>query len=182
MTDLLRLCLVCLRIGALVFGGGFVFIPMLQSEVVDRYHWVTQQQFVDAVGLGHLTPGPILVSTTFVGYKVGQETGGLLGGVWGALAATLCIFVPSFLMTLVAGRYLPRLKSSPWVRHFLWGVRAAVVGLVTAAAVDIARGSCTEPAAMAVAAIAAVLLVWRQFDAGLVVVLSGLAGLAIWRG
>lgn len=180
MSQLGQLALLFLRIGTFVFGGGFVFIKMLEPDVVGRYHWLTEQQFVDAVALGQMTPGPILVSATFVGYRV--------GGFPGAALATLCIFLPSFLLTLVAARYVGRLKQNRYVADILWGVRAAVVGIVVAAAVSIAQASCRPvsaspvgviaPSLLALAALAA--LVWKKLDSGLVVVLCGLLGLAIW--
>ena len=94
--DLLRLCLVCLRVGTFVFGGGLVMVPLLGADVVDKYGWLTQQEFVDAVALGQMTPGPLLVTATFVGYKV--------GGILAALAATVCMFLPSFVMTILASK------------------------------------------------------------------------------
>lgn len=172
MTELLELALVCLRIGTFVFGGGFVFIPMMRADVVDRYHWLTEAEFTDAVGLGQMTPGPVLVTATFIGYKV--------AGLPGAIVATVCIFLPSFLMVLIAAKNLQRLQGNRHVKSFLWGVRAAVVGLVVAAALTMARTSCADigPAAMGMAALA--LLLWKQLDAGLVIVLSGIVGLALW--
>lgn len=173
MNDVLRLCLVCLRVGTFVFGGGMVMIPLLQADVVDRHGWLTQQQFIDAVALGQMTPGPLLVTATFVGYKV--------AGVGAAALATLCMFLPSCVMTIAASNRLARLEGNRWVTGFLTGVRAAVVGLIIAAVVPIARGSVDTVghAALAVAALGVLMLVKRA-DAGLVVIACGLVGLALW--
>jgi len=173
--DSLRLALVCLRIGAVVFGGGMVMIPLMEHDVVDTHHWLDNQQFVDAVALGQLTPGPLLVTATLVGYKV--------GGFATATLATVCIFLPSFLMTLVASRQLQRLRKSAWVNRFLWGVRAAVVGMIVGAAFSIARNSCTSVDTAIFKAIfaagALVVLLGTKVDAGLVVVACGLVSLAL---
>ena len=171
---LLDLMLSCLRIGTLVFGGGYVFIPMMEADVVHRYGWLTKPEFTDAVALGHMTPGPILVSATVVGYKV--------AGIPGAILATLCMFLPSFIMTLLAVNYLERIKKNKTLNNFLWGVRAAVVGLVLAGAFSIAQDRCNSIPGTALALLALIALVWKKVDAGIVVVTCGLLGLAIWPG
>src|SRR5207253_8235475 len=91
----LSLAIRCLRVGAVTFGGGFVMIPEIQAEVVNSHHWLTHQEFADATALGQITPGPVLIMATFVGYRV--------AGTLGALFATICVFLPSFLMTMAAG-------------------------------------------------------------------------------
>ena len=92
---LLTLSTIFLRIGSITFGGGFVMIPLIEAEVVDSHHWLTHQEFVDATALGQITPGPVLITATFIGYRV--------AGTLGALVATISIFLPSFVMTVVAG-------------------------------------------------------------------------------
>ena len=173
MNDLLPLSLVCLRIGAVVFGGGMVMVPLLEADVVYHHHWVTQREFVDAVALGQMTPGPLLVTATFIGYKV--------AGLLGATVATLCMFLPSFVMTLVASHYLVRLRRSPYVAAFLRGIMGAVVGLVAAAGVSIARTACNELPTALLAAAAFIVLIRFKTDASLVVVACGLLGLALWH-
>ncbi len=174
MSEVLQLCLVCLRVGALVFGGGLVMIQLMQADVVDRHQWLTQQEFVDAVALGQMTPGPVLVTASFVGYKV--------GGPVAAALATICMFLPSFVMTVLASDRLSRLQGDKRVIAFLKGVRPAVVGLIVAAAVPIARGSCGTLAQALLAALALGALLWKRVDAGIVVVACGLIGLALWSG
>lgn len=110
----------------LLFGGGFVFIPLIQEVVVDSYQWVTNKEFIDGIALGQITPGPILTSATFIGYK--------LAGFWGAMVATVGIFVPSALLILVCTGFLERLKSSSAIKAILKGIRCGVIGMVAAAA------------------------------------------------
>ncbi|HID07815.1 MAG TPA: chromate transporter, partial [Armatimonadetes bacterium] len=129
--DTLRLSLVCLKVGTFVFGGGMTMIPMMEQDVVHRYHWLTAHQFADAVALGQMTPGPLLVSVTFVGYKV--------GGIIGATLATICIFLPSAIMTILVTHQLVKFKENPLLRAFMRGINPAVVGLIFAAGVSLGR-------------------------------------------
>jgi chromate transporter len=115
----------------LLFGGGFVFIPLIQEIVVAGFGWVTQAEFVIAIAVGQVTPGPILISAAFIGYK--------LLGVWGAFVATVAIFTPSAVLMIMASHLLTRIKASPGIQAALVGVRAVVVGLIFAAAVVIAQ-------------------------------------------
>ncbi len=178
--ELLRLALVCLRIGAVVFGGGMAMVPLLEADAVRRYHWLTPKEFVDAVALGQMTPGPVLVSATFIGYKVGAHISAF-HGVLGAMVATVCMFLPSFVMTLIASHHLARLQRNVYVSAFLRGVMGSVVGLVAAAGVSIARHSCTDLASALLAVAALVVLLKSRIDASLVVVGCGLLGLLIWH-
>lgn len=172
MSNLLPLALTCLRVGTFVFGGGLVFIPLMEADVVVRYQWLTRQEFLDAVALGQMTPGPLLVTATFIGYKV--------AALPGALLATICIFLPSFIMTVIASSYVTRLKADSRVKDFLWGVRAAVVGLLGAAIITLIPTGADSLAKMALLAIALVLLFWRKIDGGLVIIGCGLIGLGLY--
>jgi len=180
VSQILQLSLMCLRIGTFVFGGGLVMVPLLEADVVHKFGWLTQREFVDAVALGQMTPGPLLVTATFVGYKVGGEVGGLPVAFLAATLATICMFLPSFAMTLAASNHLSRLQGNRYVANFLWGVRAAVVGLVVAAALSIAQTTCgnVEQAALAVGAVA--VLFYKNYDAGLVVLVCGALGMLLW--
>ncbi len=110
----------------LLFGGGFVFIPLIQDTVVQGYQWVSHKEFVDAIAMGQITPGPILISATFIGYKV--------AGVTGAIAATIGIFAPPAILMLVCTHYLTKLKSSETLQATLKGVRCGVIGMIASAA------------------------------------------------
>src|SRR5947207_13786650 len=127
----LSLAFIFLRIGAVTFGGGFVMIPQIESEVVNSHHWLTHQEFADATALGQITPGPVLIMATFIGYRV--------AGTIGAVLATICVFLPAFLMTLAAGSSFRRFRTNRQTQAFLRGVAPAVTGLLAAAAWSIAR-------------------------------------------
>lgn len=128
---LLTLSTIFLRIGSVTFGGGLVMAPLIESEVVDTHHWLTHQEFADAFALGQITPGPVLITATFVGYRV--------AGTLGALLATISIFLPAFLMTIAAASSLRRFRDNEQVQSFLRGVAPAVVGLLVAAALSMGR-------------------------------------------
>ena len=173
--NLLRLAWVFAKIGAIVFGGGFVMIPFIQREVVQHYGWLTQRQFVDAIALGQITPGPILISATFVGYKV--------QGLTGAAVATLAVFLPSFLMTALAARQLARLRKNPRVAGFLRGVMPAVVAMLVMAALTIGHATLWFDWKLLLLACAALALLVRfKVDAVYVVIGAGLAGFVLERG
>jgi chromate transporter len=128
---LITLSMIFLRIGAVTFGGGFVMVPLIEAEVVNTHGWLTHQEFADATALGQLTPGPVLITATFIGYRV--------AGTLGALFATISVFLPAFVMTIAAGTYLRRFRANRQVQAFLRGVTPAVVGLLVAAAWSIGR-------------------------------------------
>ena len=147
----LSVAFIFLRIGAATFGGGFVMIPEIQNEVVNAHHWLTHQEFADATALGQITPGPVLIMATFVGYRV--------AGSIGAVLCTICIFLPSFLMTIAAGSSFQRFRTNRQMRAFLRGVAPAVTGLLGAAAWSLARSGIHTiiGAAMAVVLVAIIL-------------------------
>lgn len=164
---LLALSTVFLRMGAVTFGGGFVMVPLIENEVVRTNHWLTQQEFADATALGQLTPGPVLITATFIGYRV--------AGTLGALVATIAVFLPAFLMTIAAGSSLRRFRSNRQVQAFLRGVTPAVVGLLVAAAWGIGRAGIHSWVGITIAALAALVLLrykpnpfWIIFGAGAV--------------
>ncbi len=121
----LPLTLFFLKVGSFIFGGGLVIIPLLEKEVVEQLHWLTTQEFINGVAIGQLSPGPVVLTAAFVGYKV--------AGVLGALVAAIAIFTPSFAFIMLAAPLLQRLRRMAWVRAFLQGVTAAVVGAIAAA-------------------------------------------------
>jgi len=149
---LLALSSVFLRMGAVTFGGGFVMVPLIESEVVNNHHWLTTQEFADATALGQVTPGPVLITATFIGYRV--------AGTLGALVSTIAVFLPAFLMTIAAGSSLRRFRANRQVQSFLRGVTPAVVGLLVAAAWSIGRAGIHTWLGLSIAVVAGFVL-WR---------------------
>jgi chromate transporter len=172
LSLLVALSAIFLRIGAVTFGGGFVMVPLIKAEVVDNHHWLTSQEFADATALGQMTPGPVLITATFIGYRV--------AGTLGALVATVSVFLPAFLMTLAAGSSLRRFRANRQVQAFLRGVTPAVVGLLVAAALSIARAGIHTWMGVTLAILAALVLL--RFRPNAIWVLFGAGGLRLLLG
>ena len=159
----LSLAFIFLRIGAVTFGGGFVMIPEIEAEVVNSHHWLTHQEFADATALGQITPGPVLIMATFVGYRV--------AGTLGALFATICVFLPSFLMTIAAGSSFRRFRTNRQMQAFLRGVAPAVAGLLVAAAWSVGKSGIHSIIGLGMAVI--ILLILLRYRANAFWVLIG---------
>jgi chromate transporter len=170
------LLLVFARIGAVLFGSGYLLVALLRSELVEGLGWITERQLLDAVAIGQLTPGPVTTSATFIGW--------LVAGPAGAAAATVGIFAPAFLAVALSIPVLPRLRRSPSARAFLDGVNAAAVALIGVVAVELAGVAVVDvPTTALVVAGLAALFTGRVGSAALIVV-GGAAGilLALARG
>lgn len=126
-----------LKVGTFIFGGGLVIIPLLEFEVVERLGWLSTTDFINGVAIGQLSPGPVVLTAAFVGYK--------MAGFWGALVSAVGIFTPSFLFIMLAAPLLVRLRRNPWVQAFLKGVKPAVVGAIMAAAVPLGKTTFGQP-------------------------------------
>jgi len=128
------MALIFLKIGATLFGSGYLLLTYLQDSFVDHHHWLTSQQVLDAVAVGQFTPGPLLTTATFIGFVLGYENfgGGVAGGVLCAILATAAIFAPAFLLIVLLGRWIEKLRNHPQARGALDAMNAAVVGLIAA--------------------------------------------------
>ncbi len=131
---LLILFITFLKIGAVMFGGGYAMIPILRYEVVDRNKWLSEEEFIDLIAIAESTPGPIAInSATYIGYK--------LGGVIGALIATIGIVTPAFTAILSIATILSKFYHHIVTKSILFGIRAAVVGLIASAFIVVIRGA-----------------------------------------
>ena len=117
-----QLNLTFMKVDLLAFGGGFTTIPLIQREMVDRFGWVSTREFIDGIALGQVTPGPIVITATFVGYKI--------GGLLGALLGTVAVFFPSFLVVTTLAPHYDRIKRSRHVQTMVHGILAAFIGLL----------------------------------------------------
>ena len=153
----------------LLFGGGFVFIPLMQETVVETYHWVSHKEFVDAIAMGQITPGPILISATFIGYKV--------AGVFGAVLATIGIFTPPAMLMLLCTHYLQKVKDSLNIKAVLKGVRCAVIGMIAAAAYVVSLSAESSLVSVAIFLIAMFALVKLKLEVVWIIPISGVVGL-----
>jgi len=155
-----KLGLFFLKVGAVLYGTGYVLVAYLQDELVGQTGWLTQQQLYDALAVGNLTPGPILCTATFIGFVVMSDGGNMAGGVLGAVVATVAVFLPAFLLVGLVHPLIPRLRANRWTSEFLDAVNAAAIGLLAAVTFELCQ---------------ATLVAWPQWTIALV------AGIAMLR-
>jgi chromate transporter len=141
-----------LKIGAVLYGSGYVLLAFLRGDFVERLGWITEQQLVDAVSIGQVTPGPVFTTATFIGYVV--------AGPLGAFLATVAIFTPSFVFVGLLTRLTDRLRASPWTSAMLDGVNATALALMAGVSYELARTATVDPLTVAIAVVTLVLL-WR---------------------
>jgi chromate transporter len=158
---------VALKVGALSYGGGFVIVPLMQSDAVSHYHWMTNAQFLNAVALGQVTPGPVVLTVAVVGYAA--------AGVGGALLAVAIAFAPSFAFILFGARHFDRIRTNHRARAFLDGAGPAAIGAILGSAIPLAL-AIPELWQYAMLAAAAMLLLWLKRGVVETLVLAGAAG------
>jgi chromate transporter len=124
-ASLLKLFLIFLKIGAVLFGSGYVLVAYLDGELVKGLGWLTAQELIDAIAIGQFTPGPVLSTATFIGFQI--------KGIWGAVVATLGIFLPSFLFVAILYPIIPKLRQSKFASNFLDAVNISAVSIMIAA-------------------------------------------------
>lgn len=159
-----------LRTGATTFGGGYVMVPVLERELVHG-GWIGAREFMDAVAFGQITPGPVVITATFVGYR--------LAGLAGALFGTIAVFAPGFLLALALATSIDRVRSHPATRAFLAGLQPAVVGVMAAAVVALARSGLHGWIGVAVALVVFALLLTKRIGVGPALIGSALIGVAL---
>ncbi len=150
-SSLVTLFATFFKIGAVLYGGGYVLLAFLRTDFVERLGWLTDQQLLDAVSIGQFTPGPLFTTATFSGYQI--------GGVGGAALATVGIFLPGFIFVAITNPFLPRLRQSPWLSALLDGVNAAALGLMAAVTLALAQAAIIDGVTVALAVVAAVALI-----------------------
>lgn len=158
--------------GAFVFGSGLAIVPFLYGGVVKEYGWLTDRQFVDAVAVAMITPGPVVITTGFIGY--------LVSGFWGAVVAALATFLPCYLLTVIPAPFFKKHGKHPGIVAFVDGVTAAAIGAITGAVVVLAQRSITDWVT-ALLALATVAILWRfkKMQEPVIVLAAALIGLAV---
>jgi chromate transporter len=158
------------KTGSVLFGSGYVLLAFLRADLVERLHWLTEAQLIDAVAVGQVTPGPVFTTATFVGY--------VLGGPAGSVAATVGIFLPAFVFVALSGPLVPRLRASPAAGAFLDGVNVASLALMAVVTAQLARAALVDVVTVVLAALSAVLLVRVKLNSTWLVLGGAAAGLA----
>lgn len=160
-VSLLRLFLSFLKIGAVVFGSGYVLLAFLRAEFIHHLHWLTEKQLIDAVAVGQFTPGPVFTTATFIGY--------LVAGIPGAVVATVGVFLPGFVFVALSGRVLPRLRRFPLAAAILDGVVAGSLALIAVVAWQLGRAAIVDWTTLAIMVVSAALLLRFRINSAWIV-------------
>ncbi len=166
-----QLNLLLMKLGALAFGGGFTLIPLIQYEVVERLGWLTTREFIDGIALGQVTPGPIIITATFVGYRI--------AGMMGAFASTLAVFFPSFLVLVGTVPHFDRIKRVWIVQWMIRGILAGFIGLLVFVLLQFGQASLVDWKTWALAA-AAFIALWRKVDLLVIVGAAALISVVVF--
>jgi chromate transporter len=164
-----------LKLGAVLFGSGYLLLAFLRADLVERWHWLTETQLLDAVAVGQFTPGPILTTATFIGF--------VLNGLPGAFVATVGIFLPAFLIVAVIAPLVPRLRQSPIATGFLDGINVASLALMAAVTVQLGGAALTDWLTVLLAVLSGLLLFRSHINSAWLVLAGALVGLAasVWK-
>jgi len=163
-----------LKAGTFVFGSGLAIVPFLYGGVVGKFHWLTERQFLDAVAVAMITPGPVVITAGFIGY--------LVAGLIGALLAGLAVFVPPYLIVIVGAPYYRRFAKNLQVKAFVQGVTAAAVGAIAGAAFILGRRSLIDLPTVSIAVVTFGLLGFKRIPEPLLILAAGVAGLLLFKG
>jgi chromate transporter len=159
-----------LKIGFVLYGSGYVLLAFLQRDLVERNHWLTSQQLLDAVAIGQVTPGPVFTTATFVGYLLADHAG--------AIAATVGIFLPAFLLIWLVNPWVSRLRQSDWTSGFLDGVNAASLGLMVTVTYTLAQTALVDSLTVIMAILSAVAVFRFKLNSAWLVLIGGAIGIA----
>jgi len=162
------------KVGAVLFGSGYVLLAFLRTDLVDRWRWLTEAQLLDAVAVGQVTPGPVFTTATFIGY--------LLGKTPGAVVATCGIFLPAFLFVALSGPLIPQLRRSATARAFLNGVNATSLALMVVVTWRLGLAAVVDTTTVVLALTSAILLLRFPLNFAWLVLGGGFVGLAVMYG
>jgi chromate transporter len=162
-----------LKVGAVLYGSGYVLLAFIRADLVERWHWLTETQLLDAIAVGQVTPGPVFTTATFVGY--------VLGGSRGAVVATLGIFLPAFFFVAVSGPLVPRIRKSPLAGAFLDGVNVAALALMLVVTYQLGRAALVDVPTIALALISAAILFRFRVNSAWLVLGGAIIGLLLDR-
>lgn len=165
---LVQLFGVLFLVNLFTIGGGYVMLPLLHEYFVTQFGWLTNQEFMDAVAIGQVTPGPLTIMNAFIGYKV--------MGVAGAVTATVGSYLPSMLVVTFVTKYYLKFKDSKAVDAVFRGIKPAVVGMLAAVAIKLGGTSMIDPATVSIAVGSFVLMTFTRVDPTLVIIGAGVAG------
>jgi len=168
--SLSSLFLVFLKIGAIVFGSGYVLLAFLHADLVAHRGWLTDAQLVDAVAVGQVTPGPVFTTATFIGF--------ILGGIRGSFVATIAIFLPAFLLVAISGPLVPLIRNSKIASTFLDGVNVASLALMAVVTWQLGRASLVDSVTVIMAVASSIALLRFRLNSAWLVLIGAIVGIA----
>ncbi|WP_211467159.1 chromate transporter [Collimonas silvisoli] len=172
-NTLIQITLFFIKAGAFVFGSGLAIVPFLYGGIVTEHHWLNDKQFVDAVAVAMITPGPVVITTGFIGY--------LISGLPGAILAAVATFIPCYLVTVIAAPYFKKYGKLPALIAFVDGITAAAIGAIAGSVVVLAQRSITDiPTALLALVTAALLWKFKKLPEPVIVIGAALIGIAIY--
>ncbi|MCX7794474.1 MAG: chromate transporter [Thermodesulfovibrionales bacterium] len=159
-------------INLFTIGGGYAMIPLLEKELVQKMQWLSHQEFLEAIAIGQMTPGPLTIMNAFIGYK--------LFGITGAIGAAVSTYLPSLIIVTLISYYYQGFRNSSVVNAVFKGIKPAVVGLLMATAITVANSSLTDFYTLFIAISAFILIAFTKIDPTFVILGAGLAGILIY--
>lgn len=166
--SLLTFCWILFYINALTIGGGYAMLPLLQREFVEKHHWLTNQEFLDAIAIGQLSPGPLTVMNAFIGFK--------LHGLIGSLLAVISSYLPSLIIVTFVVKYYYSYQNSDIITSSFTGIKSAVIGLLAAVALSLGNTSLVDPGTFAIALSSFAIITFTKIDPSFIILGAGLIG------
>jgi chromate transporter len=170
-AKLLQMALLFLKIGSLTYGSGFVIVGVLRQEVVDNLHWLNAKEFIDGIAFGQITPGPVVITSTFIGY--------MTSGIIGSLISTMCIFLPTFILVVLIATRINRFKDNFYLKSLIKGANAAALGAILSTAFLLSKDAILDIPTFILFILSATILVFTKFKEYYLILISSAAGILI---
>ncbi len=170
-NKLLDLAFVFLKASTLTYGSGFVIVGVLQQDVVEKYHWLSQHDFIAGISFGNITPGPVVITSTFIGY--------MTSGILGSIVSTICIFLPTFIFVLILAQIVTKHKENFYLKAFIKGANAAALGAIISTAYNLSVGALTDKLAVVIFIVTLVIMFRYKINTLIIIGAAALCGILI---
>ncbi|MCX6163842.1 MAG: chromate efflux transporter [Ignavibacteriae bacterium] len=170
-ANLITMALLFLKVGSLTYGSGFVIVGVLRQEVVDNLHWLSSKEFIDGIAFGQITPGPVVITSTFIGY--------MTSGFIGSIVSTVCIFLPTFIFVLILAQKIHKFKDNFYLQSLIKGANAAALGAIISTAFMLSKDALIDVQTVIFFLIAVLILFLTKFKDIYLILLSAIAGILI---
>jgi len=171
VSKMLEMALLFLKVGSLTYGSGFVIVGVLKQEVVDARHWLTAKEFIDGIAFGQITPGPVVITSTFIGY--------IMQGIPGAIISTICIFLPTFIFVLILARQIGKYKDNFYLKSLIKGANAAAIGAILSTAYLLSKDAIIDIPTFILFVAALPVLFFTKIKSIYIIIAAALAGILI---